>query len=871
MTEPTAQPVAEPATVHTPMMQQYLRIKAECPDVLLFYRMGDFYELFFDDARRAARLLDIALTQRGQSGGAPIPMAGVPVVSFETYLGRLVKLGESVAICEQLGEPGKTKGPIERRIVRVVTPGTVTDDRLLEERRETLVAAVTVAGDSHGLAWLELASGRFTVMEVEGRAALEAELDRLQPAELLVADGTSAATLSRARARAPWHFEAGVATRLLTRQFGVRDLAGFGCAGKPLAVAAAGALLQYVQETQRAALPHLAGLVTEERDAAVIMDAATRRNLELEHSLAGRPDCTLAGVLDRTATPMGARELRRWLGRPLRDTAEIGLRQHAVESLLEADRVAALYELLQGIGDVERVLGRVALRSARPRDLAQLRAALRALPAVGRLVALHDSPLLSAATASLTGHPVLAALLEAALVASPPHFLRDGGVIATGFDAELDELRHIATDTDAWLLELEARERARTGLASLKLAYNRVSGFYIELNRRDAENVPADYVRRQTVRNAERFLTPELKHFEDKVLGARERSRTREKELYESLLDQLLAELPALQASARALALVDVLGNFAGRAHELGLTRPELVDEPRLTIIGGRHPVVETVLETPFVPNDLELDEQRRMLVITGPNMGGKSTYMRQAALIVVLARIGSFVPAERAVLGPVDRIFTRIGAADDLAGGRSTFMVEMTETANILNNATASSLVLMDEIGRGTSTFDGLSLAWAAAEHMARRVRAFTLFATHYFELTALADQAAGVGNVHLDATEHGESLVFLHAVKPGPASRSYGLQVARLAGVPREVVAAARRYLTTLEKRDHDLQPPGPQGELSFAAPAPATVTAASNPVPHSDGHAAALAELAALDPDTLTPREALDALYRLKQLGG
>ncbi len=856
----TATPDSATLPAHTPMMAQYLALKAECPDILLFYRMGDFYELFYDDARRAAPLLDIALTQRGQSAGAPIPMAGVPVVSLESYLAKLVRLGESVAICEQIGEPGRSKGPVERRIVRIVTPGTVTEDGLLEERRATLIAAVAGAGPRRGLAWLELASGRFTVMELDDEAALGAELERLRPAELLAAEGDPALGLPGARVRAPWHFELGTATRLLCQQFGVRDLAGFGCADRPLAVAAAGALLQYVQDTQRQALPHLTGLATEERDEAVLMDPATRRNLELETSLGGRPEHTLAGLLDRSATAMGARELRRWLGRPLRDAAPLRLRYHALGSLIDGGRLGELSARLRPIGDVERILARVALRSARPRDLVQLRAALLALPAVGALIAAHDSPLLGGLAAPLAGHPALAALLSHALAEAPPHLVRDGGVIAPGFDAELDELRRIATDTDSYLLELEARERERTGLASLKLAYNRVSGFYIELNRRDAEQAPANYVRRQTVKNAERFLTPELAEFESKVLGAREQALARERQLYEQLLDGLLAELPALQASARALALVDVLATLAARAIELGFSAPELVDEPRLEIVAGRHPVVESVLAGPFVPNDLALDRERRMLVITGPNMGGKSTYMRQAALIVVLARIGSYVPAERAVLGPTDRIFTRIGAADDLAGGRSTFMVEMSETANILNNATGASLVLMDEIGRGTSTFDGLSLAWAAAEHMARSVRAFTLFATHYFELTALAEQAAGVQNVHLDATEHGDALVFLHAVRPGPASRSYGLQVARLAGVPREVIAAARRYLATLERRGEELKPPGPQAELGFGAP-PAAVAPPG---------ARALAELAALDPDALTPREALEALYRLKRLG-
>jgi DNA mismatch repair protein MutS len=844
------------------MMSQYLALKAECPDVLLFYRMGDFYELFYDDARKAARLIDITLTSRGQSAGAPIPMAGVPVSTLDTYLARLVRLGESVAICEQIGEPGARKGPVERRIVRIVTPGTVTDDTLLEERRANLLVAVAEANARFGIAWLELASGRFTVTEVDGLAAVEAELARLAPAELLVAEGSQAAALPGARTRAPWQFELGVATRLLTQQFGVRDLAGYGCAERPLAVTAAGALLQYVQETQRAALPHLAGLATEARDEAVLIDAATRRNLELERSLNGRDEATLIGVLDRTATAMGARELRRWLGRPLRDAAPLSLRLHAVRSMLATNAAAALAETLAGIGDLERILARVALRSARPRDLAQLRSALALVPGVGEQVAKHDSPLLAGARADLDGHPALQGLLARAVVESPPHLLREGGVIAGGYDAELDELRRIASDTDSYLLELEARERERTGLASLKLAYNRVSGFYIELNRRDAENAPPDYVRRQTVKNAERFLTPELKQFEDKVLGARERSLARERELYEALLDRLLEALPALQATARALALVDVIANLAARASELRWTEPEFVDEPRLAITAGRHPVVESLLDAPFVPNDLELDARRRMLVITGPNMGGKSTYMRQTALIVVLARIGSFVPADRAVLGPIDRIYTRIGAADDLAGGRSTFMVEMTETANILNNATEASLVLMDEIGRGTSTYDGLSLAWAAAEHMARRARSFTLFATHYFELTALADDSGSVANAHLDATEHHDSLVFLHAVRPGPASKSYGLQVARLAGVPREVIGAARGYLTALEKRGQ-AAPPGPQGELVFGAP-PAPPSPAVDPAA-----SAVAAELAALDPDTLTPREALDALYRLKSL--
>ena len=856
-------------SVHTPMMQQYLALKAECPDLLLFYRMGDFYELFYEDAVRAARLIDIALTQRGQSAGQPIPMAGVPVATLDTYLAKLLKCGESVAICEQVGEPNKGKGPVERRIVRIVTPGTLTDDGLLEERRETLVAAVSTQSLSCiGLAWLELSSGRFTVTELPSLAALDAELVRLQPAELLVADGTDPLLWPHARRRAPWHFELGAARRVLCQQFKVHDLAGFGCEQKPVAIAAAGALLQYVQETQRQALPHLSGLVTEERGGAVIMDAATRRNLELEVSLSQSPVHTLAGVLDRTATAMGARELRRWLGRPLRDNHALERRYQAVQSLIDAEHYHPLHTHLTDVGDIERILARIALRSARPRDLTQLRAGLEKIPLIHALVKKHATPLLDEQCQFLGGHPDLSDLLNCALVESPPHLIRDGGVIAPGFDTELDELRRIALDTDSFLLELEANERQRTGLTSLKLAYNRVSGFFIELNRRDAENAPANYIRRQTVKNAERFLTPELKEFEAKVLGARESSLLRERLLYEQLVEKLASALPELQQTARALTALDVLANLSERAVEMRLVMPELTDAPGLQITQGRHLVVESVLDSPFVPNDLHLDATRRMLVITGPNMGGKSTYMRQIALIVILARMGSFVPAQRAVLGPTDRIFTRIGAADDLAGGRSTFMVEMTETANILNNATDTSLVLMDEIGRGTSTFDGLSLAWAAADHMAQHVRAFTLFATHYFELISLAEQTASVGNVHLDATEHGEHLVFLHAVKQGPANQSYGIQVARLAGVPRTVIAAAKNYLKTLERRAHRVAIPSPQVDLNFAiAPSPAPITEPA--VAHDTSTLPLICAIDDLNPDALTPREALEALYHLKSL--
>jgi len=858
------------------MMQQYLRIKAQHPDVLLFYRMGDFYEMFYDDARRAAQLLDIALTQRGASAGAPIPMAGVPAVTLDAYLAKLVRKGESVAICEQRGEPGKTKGPMEREVVRIVTPGTLTDEALLEERRDNLLASVYGAGGRFGLAWLDLSAGRFSVMELGGIPALEAEIERLRPAELLAPDGgqpdltPSSALKERPwRLRAPWHFDTESATRALTEQFHTRDLAGFGCADKPLGIAAAGALLAYVRETQKSALPHLLSITTEERDAALIMDPATRRNLELDESLAGKPELTLAGVFDRTATAMGGRMLRRWLHRPLRDRETLRARYQAVATLMDFAQHATVAEPLKAIGDLERIIARIALRSARPRDLTQLRAALAVLPQLHQSLGAAPSPLLQRLIAELAyhndNHRADHALLTKAIVDSPPHYLRDGGVIAAGYDAELDELRLLGSNTEQFLLELEQRERERSGLSSLKLGFNRVQGFFIEVSRSQADKVPPDYLRRQTVKSAERFITPELKSFEDKVLGARDRALAREKALYEALLDHLTARLPALQSTTAAIAEIDVLACFAERAAALDCAQPELTDEPMLLIEGGRHPVVERAGREPFVPNDLRFDDSRRMLIITGPNMGGKSTYMRQTALIVILAHIGCYVPARRVVLGPMDRIFTRIGASDDLAGGRSTFMLEMTETANILNNATAQSLVLMDEVGRGTSTFDGLSLAWACAAFIANKIRAFTLFATHYFELTSLASEAPGVVNVHVEAVEHGDTLVFLHSVKEGPANQSYGLQVAALAGIPKSVTTQARRYLNELEReRDALRTSTSPQGELPLFSPAPRSAPPQSAP-PQS----AALEALRALDPNALSPREALDLLFRLQQL--
>ncbi|XKE44958.1 DNA mismatch repair protein MutS [Halomonas organivorans] len=852
------------AKQHTPMMAQYLKIKREHPEVLLFYRMGDFYELFFDDAKRAAALLDITLTQRGQSAGQPIPMAGVPYHSAEGYLARLVAAGESVAICEQMGDPAAAKGPVERKVVRIVTPGTLYDEALLDARRDNLLVALHPAGERWGLAWLELSSGRFSVLEVEGESEALAELTRLDPAELLIPDSLALPPALEdrrgLRRQSDWLFDLESATRTLCDQFAVADLRGFGCAHLEAAITAAGVLVDYARDTQRSRLPHVTAIGVENRDDAVVIDAASRRNLEIDVNLGGGTDNTLASVLDTAATAMGSRLLKRWLNRPLRDRDRVGARQAAVAALLDRDGFEPLRETLKAIGDVERILARVALYSARPRDLARLRDALAALPDLeAELAGFDDGTALDELKRHIRPYPDLADTLDRALVENPPVVIRDGGVIAEGFDAELDEHRGLAEHAGDYLVRLEARERERTGLPGLKVGYNRVHGYYIEIPRAQAREAPADYIRRQTLKNAERFIIPELKEFEDKALSAKSRALAREKLLYESLLDDLNAELAPLQATGRALAALDVLAALAERARALDFVRPALAESPGIAIRGGRHPVVERVSEAPFVPNDLEMDDERRMLVITGPNMGGKSTYMRQAALITLLAHTGSFVPADAATIGPVDRIFTRIGSSDDLAGGRSTFMVEMTETANILHNATDHSLVLMDEIGRGTSTFDGLSLAWASAEHLTR-TRAFTLFATHYFEMTALAEQAPGVANVHLTAAEHKEGIVFMHRVEDGPASQSYGLQVAQLAGVPQGVIARAREKLATLEQQEIDQGQRPVSAELDGATPQQADLFAsAPHPVVES---------LSGLRLDEVTPRQALEWLYRWQE---
>lgn len=858
------------APEHTPLMKQYFAAKAEYPDLLLFFRMGDFYELFYDDARKAARLLDITLTQRGSSAGAPIPMAGVPVHSYESYLARLVALGESVAICEQIGDPAASKGLVERKVVRIVTPGTVTDEALLDERRDTLLMAVARGRSGYGLAWADLAGGRFLVNQVENEDALNAELARLEPAELLLPDEEGWPPLlfdGATRRRAPWLFDPDSGRRQLLRFFGVHDLTGFGIEDMPLAIAAAGALLGYVEETQKQNLPHLTSIAAETAGDAIVMNAATRRHLELDSRVDGDHRHTLLGVLDSTITPMGGRLLRRWLHRPLRNRQVLGERHHALATLIEQRADEALRERFRGLGDLERILTRVALRSARPRDLSTLRDGLALLPELRAQLAPLDSPRLATLMAELGEHGEVAGLLARAVAPQPPLKLADGGVIADGYDAELDELRRLSTHADQFLLDLEAREREATGIPTLKVGYNRVHGYYIEISKAQAARAPVHYTRRQTLTGAERFITEELKAFEDKVLSARERALAREKALYEALLDALNARLEPLKRCAAALSELDVLACFAERAQALDWSQPELTDTPCLRIERGRHPVVEAVREEPFEPNDLDLYEDRdgrsrRMLVITGPNMGGKSTYMRQTALIVLLAHIGSFVPAARAVIGPIDRILTRIGAGDDLARGQSTFMVEMAETSYILHHATPQSLVLMDEIGRGTSTYDGLALADAVARHLAMVNRCWTLFATHYFELTALAGEPGvdGIANVHLDAVEHGDGLVFMHTVKEGAANRSFGLQVAALAGLPRATLQQARRRLAELEQRSH---------ETHAAAVGPQALDEPQQFALFSATPSAVHEALAALDPDELTPKQALEALYRLKSL--
>ena len=843
---------------HTPMMRQYLALKAQHPDMLLFYRMGDFYELFFEDAEKASRLLGITLTQRGSSNGAPIKMAGVPYHAAEGYLAKLAKLGEAVVICEQVGDPATSKGPVERQVARILTPGTLTDTALLDESRDNQLLSIFYADNLVGLARLNLASGTFILSEI-ALGLLGQEIERIAPSEILLPDDFQHAAIRSSKVAkkrlSPWQFDYDSAFNTLTKQLNTRDLNGFGCAELKPAICAAGAMLDYVQHTQRTTLPHINAVSVESTSAYVQLDAATRRNLEIDITLRGEAAPTLYSLLNTTQTAMGARLLRHWLHHPLQDRNLVLKRHEAIAELIDNNGFQTLARTLKAVGDIERITARVALKTARPRDLSSLAASLQQLPLLQTDLAIMQTSLLQTLGANLTAPSAVVTLLTAAIRPEPSTVLREGGVIADGYDAELDELRSLQNNHGEFLLQYEAAEKARTGIANLKVEYNSVHGFYIEMSRTQAESAPAEYRRRQTLKNVERFITPELKAFEDKVLSANDRALAREKLLYAQVLEQLMPFITPLQTNAGAVASLDVLCSFAERAVALKYVAPQFSTEAGIQIVGGRHPVVESIAQ-PFVANDVILNPYRQLLLITGPNMGGKSTFMRQAALIVLLAYCGSYVPATSAKIGEIDRIMTRIGASDDLAGGRSTFMVEMTETANILHNATDKSLVLLDEIGRGTSTFDGLSLAWAVAKQLLEKNHSYTLFATHYFELTRIVDEFKYAANVHLDAIEHGHNIVFMHKVEEGAANQSYGLQVAQLAGIPKSVVASAKRKLQQLEASQiaqHTSQP----DMFSNAE------VAADLPI-----HPAILA-LESIQADDLTPKQALDVLYQLKTL--
>ena len=842
-------------SLHTPVMQQYRRIKAQHPDALLFYRMGDFYELFFDDAKEAARLLDITLTARGQSGGSPIPMAGVPFHAVDGYLAKLVEKGRTVALCEQIGDPASAKGPVERRVQRVVTPGTLTEDGLLAPDRDSLLAGVARAGSGWAVAWLNLSSGEFAFSHVDSGIELTAILARLRPAEVLVPEDAELDIDAPLQLREALQFDAELGFRHLVEHFGVADLDAFGLTHDDAAVGVAAAVLRYAQAARCQDLAFVDRLAKISEADVMVMDEHTRRNLEIDRRLDGETAGTLFAVMNRTATPMGARKLRAWLNAPLRDRAAVQRRHAVVAAIAERRRATELAAPLAAIGDLERIASRIALGNASPRDLGRLRQALQAVPTLRDAACDLADADLTQRFAQLPSFESECALLHTALVADPPATIREGGVFALGYDAELDRLKNLTANAAGWLSDLETRERQRTGIANLKVGYNRVHGYYIETGRTAAANVPAEYVRRQTLKNAERFIMPELKRFEDEALTSQAQALKRERALFDDLLGRLAESLDGLRDAARQIARLDVLTAFAIVAERYDFAKPTLVETPVIAVQAGRHPVVEAESDKPFVPNDLMLDDNRRMLIVTGPNMGGKSTYMRQAALTVLLAYAGSFVPATAASIGPVDRIFTRIGASDDLARGRSTFMVEMSEAAHILRHATRTSLVLLDEIGRGTSTYDGLALAWATADHIVRRIGAFTLFATHYFELTALPAEAATAANVHLDAVEHEGDVVFLHAVRDGPASQSYGIQVAKLAGVPKKVLEDARRRLAELEEHHHHREAPSAQGDLFSAL--------------QQSEDSVAVARLRKIDPDSLTPREALSVLYELRKL--
>ncbi len=848
---------------HTPMMRQYLTIKAEFPNILIFYRMGDFYELFFDDAKKASDLLDISLTARGKTGGNAIPMAGVPYHAVDNYLAKLVKLGESVAICEQIGDPATSKGPVERKVVRVITPGTVSDEALLTDRQDNLIAAIYESSEKplqpskFGLAYLDMASGRFILSELKTEEELQAELQRLSPAELLYSESLSSLHLienqNGLRRRPEWEFDLDTSISILNKQFKTKELTGFGVSDKLLGLSAAGCLFQYVKDTQRIDLPHIRSILCESSFSGVVLDAATRRNLELTQNLQGGNENTLSSILDKSATPMGSRLLKRWLHFPLQDLSILRSRQEAISDIISLDLHTEIFPLLKKIGDIERIITRVALRSARPRDFARLRYALQQLPQLESSLSVCSHGHLQTLSTLIKPIPSIQNLLEKAIIDNPPVLIRDGGVIAPGYHQKLDVLRDLSDGATEFLADLEHREKQQTGISSLKVGYNKVHGFFIEVSRSSAHEVPEHYIRRQTLKNNERYITDELKEHEHKVLSAQSKFLALEKILYQELFDKILPNIEQLQQLSQAVSEIDVLNTFAERALSLHYVKPDLMIESGINIEAGRHVVVEQ-MTTPFIANPVVLTEQRKMLIITGPNMGGKSTYMRQTALIVLLAHIGCYVPASAAKIGLVDRIFTRIGASDDLASGRSTFMVEMTETANILHNATNRSLVLLDEIGRGTSTYDGLSLAWACAEMLAMKTKSYTLFATHYFELTKLVEQIDLLANVHLDAKEYKDNIIFMHSIQEGAASKSFGLQVAQLAGVPKAVIERAKQRLAELENNQKPSVLPSENDVFEQL-----NLVTEDHPV---------INELREIDINNLSPKQALDWMFLLKE---
>ncbi|AMA64751.1 DNA mismatch repair protein MutS [Candidatus Arsenophonus lipoptenae] len=790
--------------IHTPMIQQYLRLKKEYNDILLFYRIGDFYELFFDDAKKASRLLDISLTKRGHSSGQMIPMAGIPYHTVDNYLIKLIKLGESIAICEQIGDTNTNKGGlVERKVVRIVTPGTITDESLLQERQDNLLAAIYQEDHHYGYATLDITSGRFNISEISDISSVRTELHRTSPVELLYPENFIDIQLfenNRGLRRRPlWEFELNSAKQQLNLQFGTQNLIGFGVEDASLALCAAGCLLKYVKDTQRTNLPHIRSIAMIQQKDTVILDTATRRNLELTQNLSGSNENTLLSILDQCMTAMGSRMLKRWLNIPLCNVNSLLNRQQTIIGLKEYYH--ELKPLLCQIGDLERIVSRLALRTARPRDLAKMRHAFRQFTGIHFILDKIEFSYLKKLQSRINSFKELQNLLEKAIVDTPPVLIRDGGIIKTGYNSELDELRTLANGASDYLEKLELREKEKLGIDSLKIGFNAIHGYYLQVNRVQSHMVPLYYIRRQTLKNTERYIISELKEYEDKILISKGKALIIEKRLYEELFDLLLPYLSELQTSADALSELDVLNNLAERADTLGYCCPILNKKPGIKIIAGRHPVVEHVINTPFISNSVDLSIHRRLLIVTGPNMGGKSTYIRQVGLITLLAYIGSFVPAEQAIIGPIDRIFTRVGASDNLAAGQSTFMVEMTETANILHNATQNSLILMDEIGRGTSTYDGLSLAWACAENLVKNIKAMTLFATHYFELTDLANKQQGAFNIHFNAIEYNKTISFMHNIQEGAASKSYGLAVASLAGIPNNVIQRAKQKLEELE----------------------------------------------------------------------